>query len=132
MRLIRSTLLHSALAACVALSSIGSVSALPLSSAAGGIELAAQRGAVHPTIEVRDRSGAVAAGILGGLLLGGIIASQYPRPYYEGYPAYPYYPAYRPYPAGADAIAYCARRFKSYDPYSMTYRGYDGLRHPCP
>jgi BA14K-like protein len=27
--------------------------------------------------------------------------------------------------------AYCARRYKSYDPASGTYLGYDGLRHPC-
>lgn len=32
----------------------------------------------------------------------------------------------------AMAIAYCARRFRSYDPGSQTYLGRDGLRHPCP
>jgi hypothetical protein len=26
---------------------------------------------------------------------------------------------------------YCAQRYKSYDPASGTYLGYDGLRHPC-
>jgi BA14K-like protein len=26
----------------------------------------------------------------------------------------------------------CAQRFRSYDPLSETYLGYDGLRHPCP
>ncbi len=31
-----------------------------------------------------------------------------------------------------DVVTYCARRFKSYDPGSGTYLGYDGLRHPCP
>ena len=31
-----------------------------------------------------------------------------------------------------DVVAYCARRFKSYDPGSGTYLGYDGLRHSCP
>jgi len=30
------------------------------------------------------------------------------------------------------AVAYCARRFKSYDPGSGTYLGRDGLRHSCP
>ena len=30
------------------------------------------------------------------------------------------------------AIAYCMRRFRSYDPASGTYLGYDGRRHPCP
>lgn len=33
---------------------------------------------------------------------------------------------------GADADAYCSQRFKSYDPSSGTYLGYDGQRHPCP
>ncbi len=28
--------------------------------------------------------------------------------------------------------AYCSQRFKSYDPGSGTYLGYDGQRHPCP
>jgi BA14K-like protein len=27
--------------------------------------------------------------------------------------------------------AYCAQRYRSYDPASGTYLGYDGLRHPC-
>jgi hypothetical protein len=33
---------------------------------------------------------------------------------------------------GGDAVAYCRQRFRSYDPASGTYLGYDGLRHPCP
>jgi hypothetical protein len=32
---------------------------------------------------------------------------------------------------GGDAN-YCAQRYRSYDPASGTYLGYDGLRHPCP
>jgi len=28
--------------------------------------------------------------------------------------------------------AYCQQRFRSYDPSSGTYMGYDGLRHSCP
>lgn len=55
--------------------------------------------------------GAVAAGILGGLLLGAIIANSAQQQ------------------RGTD---YCARRYRSYDPYSGTYLGYDGYRHPCP
>jgi hypothetical protein len=31
-----------------------------------------------------------------------------------------------------DAVAYCAQRYRSYDPVSQTYLGFDGLRHPCP
>ena len=32
--------------------------------------------------------------------------------------------------ADGDA-SYCAQRYRSYDPASGTYLGYDGLRHPC-
>ena len=34
-------------------------------------------------------------------------------------------------PGGGD-VAYCQQRYKSYDPASGTYLGYDGQRHPCP
>jgi hypothetical protein len=30
------------------------------------------------------------------------------------------------------AIEYCMRRFRSFDPASGTYLGFDGRRHPCP
>lgn len=33
-------------------------------------------------------------------------------------------------PVMGDA-SYCAQRYRSYDPASGTYLGYDGLRHPC-
>ena len=36
-----------------------------------------------------------------------------------------------PGPAGGD-VAYCMQRFRSYDPNSGTYLGFDGQRHPCP
>jgi hypothetical protein len=29
-------------------------------------------------------------------------------------------------------MAWCMHRYKSYDPYTKTYLGYDGLRHGCP
>jgi BA14K-like protein len=29
-------------------------------------------------------------------------------------------------------VAYCSQRYRSYDPASGTFLGYDGLRHPCP
>ena len=35
-------------------------------------------------------------------------------------------------PGGGDDAAYCAQRYRSYDPASGTYLGYDGQRHPCP
>jgi BA14K-like protein len=71
----------------------------------------------------RDRGNA-AAGVLGGLaagaIIGGAIASQQAQ-------AAPTYVV-----PNNDAVAYCAQRFRSYDPASGTYLGYDGLRHACP
>ena len=34
--------------------------------------------------------------------------------------------------SGGGADAYCSQRYRSYDPSSGTYLGYDGERHPCP
>ena len=83
---------------------------------------------------------------LGGFAAGAIIGSAIAAPYYYGgpygyygaYPAYgyppPYYgggPAYGGAPAGGDP-GYCAQRYKSYDPATGTFLGYDGQRHPCP
>ncbi len=67
----------------------------------------------------------VAAGVIGGMMLGGMLAG--PR-YYDYAPGPSYGPGYY----GGDAVSYCMRRFRSYDPRSGTYLGYDGFRHPCP
>lgn len=73
----------------------------------------------------RHHGGAVAAGVIGGLALGAILgaaaASAPPPP-----PVY-YGPAY----ADGDWLAYCASKYRSFDPRTGTYLGYDGLRHPC-
>jgi hypothetical protein len=66
----------------------------------------------------------VAAGVLGGIILGGMLAA----PGYYGYAQSPYYDGYSAQPPEA----YCMRRYRSYDPSSGTYLGYDGYRHPCP
>jgi hypothetical protein len=63
-------------------------------------------------------------GFAAGAALGALLATPY---YYRGGP---YYYDYGP-PTDS-AVAYCLRRFKSYDPRSGTYLGYDGYRHPCP
>ena len=73
------------------------------------------------------------AGLAAGAIIGGALAS---RPYYGYGPGYYYggapdYYAAVPAPSG-NADAYCSQRFKSYDPASGTYLGYDGIRHPCP
>lgn len=72
----------------------------------------------------RDRGDALAAGALGlaaGAIIGGALAQQ------QAQAAAPTYVA-----PNQSAVAYCMRRFRSYDPRSGTYLGYDGLRHPCP
>jgi len=75
------------------------------------------------------------AGLVGGAIIGGAIASApyyyYPPPYYYPGP-YPAAPGYYPGGPGGEAAAYCAQRFKSYDPRTGTYLGTDGARHPCP
>ncbi len=72
-------------------------------------------------------------GLATGAIIGGALASPYyyaPAPrVYEDYDDAP--TVYRG-PAGGNAVAYCMQRFKSYDPSSGTYLGYDGQRHPCP
>jgi hypothetical protein len=89
--------------------------------------------AQSPIVQVRHRRRNVGAAIAAGAffgILGGIIAAQAePRYYYYRGPGYYYGP---PAPFYDSAVAYCMRRFRSYDPYSGTYLGYDGYRHPCP
>ena len=67
--------------------------------------------------------------IAAGAIIGGIIAGQ-GGPYYYCNPGY--YPAPGYYAAPGGTVGYCMSRFKSYDPASGTYLGYDGFRHPCP
>lgn len=72
-----------------------------------------------------NNGAAVAAGIIGGLALGAAAASiaQANQP-----PAVVYAP-----PPGVNPnwIAYCSAKYRSFDPATGTYLGYDGLRHPC-
>jgi hypothetical protein len=55
--------------------------------------------------------GPAVGGLAAGAIIGGAIANSQAR---------------------ASDAAYCSQRFKSYDPTSGTYLGYDGIRHPCP
>lgn len=68
----------------------------------------------------RDYGAAAAAGAIGlatGAIIGGALAQQQAAPVYR---------------APNSSVSYCMQRFKSYDPASGTYLGYDGVRHPCP
>jgi hypothetical protein len=75
--------------------------------------------------------GPALGGLAAGAIIGGALAAQAaPPPYYYGGPVYDTAPVYEP--SGPDDVAYCMQQFRSYDPMSGTYLGYDGLRHPCP
>jgi hypothetical protein len=84
-----------------------------------------------------DPGAAAAAGIAGlaaGALLSGALSQQgrYVEEPVYGAPVYGA-PAYEaPDYGSASPEDYCARRYRSYDPASGTYLGFDGLRHPCP
>jgi hypothetical protein len=54
--------------------------------------------------------------------------SALPTPSYVLHP----YPEVPEYVVSSDAVAYCSRRFRSYDPISGTYLSLDGVRRPCP
>ena len=83
--------------------------------------------------------GGVGAGLIAGAVIGGALAS---GAYYGGPGYYPpgYYDQYDNGPVavvgdpggGDETIAYCMQTYRSYDPRSGTYVGYDGQRHPCP
>ncbi len=77
-------------------------------------------------------------GFVAGAAIGGLGSyAYYNDPYYydDGYydDYYDQGPTVAVVPgAGGDSVAYCEQRYRSYDPASGTYLGYDGLRHPCP
>jgi len=81
--------------------------------------------------------GGAAAGLAAGAIVGGAVAASQPwygydYDYSPGYYSYGYAPGGYVATAPGDDVAYCEQRFRSYDPASGTYLGYDGLRHPCP
>jgi hypothetical protein len=118
--------------------------------ALGGALFGGAAGAIIGGIAGGGRGAAIGAGI--GAATGAIIAAEGQRrrggyyywrdgcyvqqadgSWYRVSPRYCGPVAYvEPAPVADDAIAYCMRRFRSYDPVSQTYLGFDGLRHPCP
>ncbi len=100
--------------------------------------------------------GAVAAGVIGGTIAaatsplwapgyydyapGYVYAPAYTSPgYYDYSPGYTYAPAYTApstvvVQGGPDSgsVASCEARFRSYNPSTGMYMGYDGQQHPCP
>ena len=91
----------------------------------------------------RYGGGGFIPGAVAGAVIGGAIAAQ--GPYYGGTPYYggnAYYdggddysdgPAVQVAPDGGGGdVTYCMQTYRSYDPRSGTYLGFDGYRHPCP
>jgi hypothetical protein len=83
--------------------------------------------------------GAGAAAVATGALIGGAIATQnqgyyYPAQTYSGYsnPGYAYSEAAPAVYDNGDSVAYCEQTYRSYDPATGSYLGYDGYRHACP
>lgn len=73
----------------------------------------------------------IAAGALGALAAGALLA---PGPVYAEPVPPPVYAAPRPVyvEPDADAIAYCSRRFRTYDPQTGTYIASGGVVRACP
>ncbi|WP_068013772.1 BA14K family protein [Rhodoplanes sp. Z2-YC6860] len=136
---------------------VSTASALPASSP---LALHTAVAPTFEAVRYRGR-GYVGAGIglaAGAIIGGAILNATQPRGYYGydggyGYGAYGYdqgyggydsdyveAPSYRygpgpvyrqSYVEGGNDAGYCQQRYRSYDPASGTYLGYDGLRHPC-
>jgi BA14K-like protein len=75
--------------------------------------------------ERRDHFGRFGLGVAAGVGLG---YYGYDNGYYDDGD----YGAAYAYEGGDDGVAYCMQRYRSYDPGSGTFLGYDGFRHPCP
>lgn len=70
----------------------------------------------------RYRGGDVAVGVVGGLAAGALIAGVIA----SSQAAQPLHRTQDP-----DYIAYCSRKYRSFDPVSGTFLARDGLRYPC-
>jgi len=121
----------------MAAASLVPVAAAPLNPASTAITSTAGTEAIQ--VRGRHHGGDAGAAIAAGmawLIIGGIIAGQQ-RDYYDG----PYYyrrgyyapaPVYvAPVVPGPGWEAYCFSRYRSFDPITGTYLGYDGRRHYC-
>jgi len=118
----------------------GVAGAMPVANA-----LAIKNAAPAPAETVQWRRGfgwGLGAGLVTGAIVGGALASPYygygpyyPAPVYVAPPPVYYGPPAGPVAgpvAAGDPVAYCSQRYRSYDPASGTYLGFDGQRHPCP
>lgn len=121
--------------------------ATPITSAYAG-SWGRHGGGWHSSHHRHHRTGdAVAAGILGlaaGAVVGSLLSQPepvytQPVPTYSPLPPQTYYPAapdYAPIYGGYEPwspgwYSYCSERYRSFNPNTGTYRGYDGQDHFC-
>jgi BA14K-like protein len=95
--------------ALLAIYAAGTVATTGIIMATGVTPATAQRGRGRGRGNV---GAAIGAGIAIGIIGGAIAADQARR--------------------HNSAVEYCMRRFRSYNPYTGTYMGYDGFERPCP
>lgn len=87
-----------------------------------------------PNAAQAGNGSAAAAGIIGfaaGAMVGAAASQpqyyyQAPQPYYGPQPVY-----YVPEPWSPAWYSYCSAKYRSFDPASGTFLGYDGRRHFC-
>jgi hypothetical protein len=65
------------------------------------------------------RDAAIVGGVIGGLALGAVIAGANAAPPPVAYGG------------GGDWLAYCSSKYRSFNPATGLYLGYDGQYHPC-
>jgi hypothetical protein len=79
--------------------------------------------------------GAIAAGVIGGALAAATSPLWAPG-YYDYEPGYAYGPYYAAPPAvvvqGGGNVGWCEAHYRSYNPATGMFLGYDGQYHPCP
>ncbi len=155
--MIRTFAVAAALAGCAALAA--PATAAPLAPASAAVASAKADAGLLQTVQWRRygyygpryyggyRRGpaigaGIAAGVIGGALAAGALAAPPPPPvYYEPAPVYvappvvyapPVPRAYGYSVEDTDAVAYCSRRFRSYNPETGTYIAAGGVVRACP
>ena len=101
--------------------SSGAATAMPVADA---LAIRNSAPAAVESVQWRGFGWGLGTGLVAGAIIGGALAGP-PAVYYGP-------PVYAAPPVAGDPVAYCMQRYRSYDPGSGTYLGYDGLRHPCP
>ncbi len=124
------------LAAATLAGSLSTAQALPLSAGAAAAVETSRADGLRQDVQYyygrdyyyrdryyrRNRGGDAALGVVGGLAAGALIAGAIAN----SQAAQPLHRSQDP-----DYIAYCSRKYRSFDPQTGTFLARDGLRYPC-